>query len=116
HRVRSTLSRLTNLLPSWKGPASKDARLLRDNGRLIIGGFIDGLEDRYSAVRASLSGLTSGLKVPGIGEAGLLPAGGGLTVNNYSINLEVKALDATPETGRRIRDALDQWTRVNGGR
>ena len=57
-RVKSELGRLTNLLPSWKGPASRDRNILKDSGHLVIDGFIEGLEDRYGDVRRSLRGLT----------------------------------------------------------
>ena len=57
-RVRNKLGELTNLLPDWKGPASKDKTLLTDAGQLIIGGLVDGLESKYGTVRRSLAGLT----------------------------------------------------------
>lgn len=59
--VRNTLSRLTNMLPDWKGPATKDAALLRNNGRLVMGGFQRGLEDEYGTVERSLNRFTAGL-------------------------------------------------------
>lgn len=61
HRVQDTLSSLTNLLPSWKGPADKDAKLLTRNGELVIEGFAKGLENRYGDVRRSLGGFTGSL-------------------------------------------------------
>jgi F0F1-type ATP synthase assembly protein I len=59
--VRAKLRQLTNLLPSWKGPASRDQALLYGNGRLVIGGFLAGLESQYGAVRSSLGGFTGDL-------------------------------------------------------
>lgn len=49
---------LTAKLTSWKGPAERDATLLKGAGQLVIAGFIDGLESQYGAVKASLRGLT----------------------------------------------------------
>jgi hypothetical protein len=59
--VRAKLRQLTNLLPDWKGPASRDGKILRKSGQLVVGGFLDGLESRYAAVRASLGGFTGSL-------------------------------------------------------
>lgn len=67
--VKETLGGLTNLLPDWKGPASKDATLLKGAGQLIIDGFIDGLESRYSAVRKSLQGLSGDISGMDMGTA-----------------------------------------------
>lgn len=67
--VKDTLSGLTNLLPDWKGPASKDGVLLFDAGQLIINGLIDGLESRYGAVKSSLEGLTKDVGNTALGAA-----------------------------------------------
>lgn len=118
--VRNTLSNLTNLLPSWKGPADKDKKLLTGAGQLIIEGFINGLESEYGTVKRSLAGLThlvSGtdmgtLDAPTMapawagGRSGLAGAGG--------VTIEVHALMDGPEIGRRVARALDDWDRVNG--
>jgi F0F1-type ATP synthase assembly protein I len=61
--VRARLSQLTNLLPSWKGPASRDRKLLFDNGQYVIGGFLAGLESQYGQVGSSLGRFTKGLSV-----------------------------------------------------
>ena len=62
--VKSKLQSLTNLLPSWKGPAPVDKVLLTPAGELIMQGLIKGLESQYGAVRASLTGLTEDLAKP----------------------------------------------------
>lgn len=59
--VQSSLSSLTSLLPSWKGPAPVDKVILKDAGQLVMKGFIDGLESQYGAVRKSLQGFTEDL-------------------------------------------------------
>lgn len=59
--VRSKLSALTSMLPSWKGPPSTDKTILIDSGKMVIGGFIEGLESQYDAVKKSLKGLTEDL-------------------------------------------------------
>ena len=62
--VKSKLKSLTNLIPSWKGPAPVDKVLLTPAGELIMQGLIKGLESQYGAVRASLTGLTEDLTKP----------------------------------------------------
>ena len=62
--VKSKLQSLTNLIPSWKGPAPVDKVLLTPAGELIMQGLIKGLESQYGAVRASLTGLTEDLAKP----------------------------------------------------
>jgi hypothetical protein len=57
-KVKRKLGELTNLLPDWKGPATRDANILKGAGRLVIGGFIAGMESQYGAVQSSLAGLT----------------------------------------------------------
>ena len=62
--VKNKLSSLTNMLPSWKGPAPVDKVLLTPAGELIMQGLIKGLESQYGAVRSSLQGLTEDLAKP----------------------------------------------------
>lgn len=59
--VKSKLSSLTAMLPSWKGPAARDAVILRPAGRLVLDGFIRGLDDRSGAVQRALGSLTNSL-------------------------------------------------------
>jgi hypothetical protein len=68
--VRAKLSQLTAMLPSWKGPASADRRILFDAGRLILDGLIRGLDSRFDAVRAFLARITDLLftAVPDLGD------------------------------------------------
>ena len=62
--VKNKLSRLTSMLPSWKGPAPVDKVLLTPAGEMIMQGLIKGLESQYGAVRSSLQGLTEDLTKP----------------------------------------------------
>lgn len=59
--VRNLLGSLTNLIPSWKGPPSTDAKLLTKNGQLIMQSLIVGLKDGYGDVQSTLSGMTTEL-------------------------------------------------------
>lgn len=119
--VKSKLSELTNLLPSWKGPMARDAGLLRGAGRAIIGGLVAGLEDRYSAVRASLASLTSMIAGTDLGSLDLptttLTGAGATTTAPVSITINVQGgLDTGPEIGRRVEQALTSWWALRGRR
>jgi hypothetical protein len=59
--LRDKLRQVTDLLPEWKGPPERDAKLLRRNGVLIMRGLISGLEAEEPAVRAYLSDLTASI-------------------------------------------------------
>lgn len=82
--VKNKLSSLTNMLPSWKGPAPVDKVLLTPAGELIMQGLIKGLESQYGAVRASLTGLTEDLAKPA----------------TIGLSADVQPLPARASTGR----------------
>lgn len=56
--LRLLLQQLTKFIPSWKGPADRDATLLVSAGEAIIQGLIDGIEDAFPQVRALLNDLS----------------------------------------------------------
>jgi hypothetical protein len=60
-KVRDTLGKLTSMLPDWKGPAKRDAKILKGAGELVIGGFLDGMESQYGKVQRSLRGFTDNI-------------------------------------------------------
>ncbi|MEU0818969.1 phage tail tape measure protein [Streptomyces mirabilis] len=55
--VKSTLSSLTNMLPSWKGPPARDRVLLHGAGQMIIGGLVDGMNSRFGDVQKTAVGV-----------------------------------------------------------
>ena len=82
--VKNKLSRLTSMLPSWKGPAPVDKVLLTPAGEMIMQGLINGLESQYGAVRSSLQGLTEDLTKPA----------------TIGLSADVQPLPARASTGR----------------
>jgi TP901 family phage tail tape measure protein len=66
--VRSKLSELTNLIPSWKGPLPKDRKLLTENGIAIIQSLLKAFEAQMPEIERFLAGLTQligdGVTVP----------------------------------------------------
>lgn len=60
-KVRDTLSRLTGLLPDWKGPKQVDLKILAGPGQWVMQGFRESLESGYSDVERSLRGFSGDL-------------------------------------------------------
>lgn len=118
-RVRNTLGNLTNMLPSWKGPASRDKNVLRNAGHLVIDGFNDGLRDRFKDTRRTLHDLTrevaradmGTIDMPGITGNAL---GSAPVVRKYEIHLHRTV--PTPDDGRVIVQAIREYESLNGGR
>lgn len=128
-RVRDTLGSLTNLLPSWKGPASRDVKLLTGAGSLIIDGLIDGMESEYSAVERSLKGLTTDIGRTDLGTID----GPAITPGAYASQFHRGARRVAPagerqyhfhnhgvmtgaEAGREFKKAIQEYDRMNGTR
>ncbi|WP_329592112.1 hypothetical protein OG195_27245 [Streptomyces sp. NBC_01362] len=57
--VRSKLSELTNLIPSWKGPPRRDAKLLTPAGKSIIKGLVDGIDASTASLKSKLNSITN---------------------------------------------------------
>lgn len=116
-RVRSKLSELTNLLPDWKGPATRDRTILRRPAQLIMGGFVDALRDSYSDVEATMAGVTSLVQdglTPTIKTGNTTPATPLATQRYNGAVINVYALTPTPEVGRVVVDAVRQFEALNG--
>jgi hypothetical protein len=108
------LGNLTSLLPDWKGPAALDRVILRENGRLVIGGFIDGLEDEYGSVERSLGSLTNSLAVPlsaGGGALTVAGSGAGASARGASNITVVVSVDDLAKLNR-LDDFLDMLDRA----
>jgi phage-related protein len=56
--VSGFFSNLTSAITSWKGPPSRDAVLLHDNGALIMKGLIAGLDSQTGALQNHLGKVT----------------------------------------------------------
>lgn len=115
-RVRETLSGLTDLLPSWKGPRERDRRLLVKPGQWIISGLVRGLESEYDSVRRSLGGLTNTIAGTSFTAPSAVLAGGGAGRGRSPVTVNVYALQDGPEVGRRVHDALESFYAINGRR
>lgn len=74
--VTDTLKNLTSSIPDWKGPADVDRHLLTENGELIMGSLVRGLQAGQRDVRRELMGLTADLPSQVAVSANLEPRSG----------------------------------------
>lgn len=82
--VKRWLGNVTDWIPDWKGPPSKDATLLVENGRLVMQGFADGLSTGMKDVKNQLKSFTNDIpKTITVGQKPL-SAGTASTTNNES--------------------------------
>lgn len=61
NHLRSLLGKVTGLIPDWKGPPSRDKKLLQDTGQLIMSGLVRGMQDFLPEVHAALRIITGNL-------------------------------------------------------
>lgn len=81
-KVKKIFQDLTNKLPSWKGPPERDAKLLHNNGQLILGSLISGIQSRVPALKSQLADVSSMIQggVSAKADLGLLGSGGSARV------------------------------------
>lgn len=116
--VKDTLGNLVGKLTSWKGPPAKDARLLYNAGRLVMGGFDAGLQDGIPGVRDTLMGATS--MIGGMGSAGLGAGGASASTGPMTIYVVVNDQIIGKALASGVRDEMirmdDTFRRVVYGR
>lgn len=103
-RVRGTLNALTSMLPSWKGPAEVDKRILYDSGKLVMQGFERGVLDSRRSIARTLGSVTgdlSGWAAP-TGQRGY-----GATTMTGGVNFTINVSGATgDQAGRRAAEQV----------
>jgi phage-related protein len=112
-RVRSALSELTNMIPDWKGPAAKDAKLLEPAGRSVIRGFQKGISLETPGLESQLRGLTAA--IPRMAGSQQAPSGPSVHLGGLTVAVTVPAgSDGTKighEAAKEIKRALDDLDR-----
>lgn len=106
-KVRSAFNELTNLIPDWKGPKSRDKILLKDNANLIMGGFINQIEANRSPLRRKLGQVTddirlggslgTGTPVPSVLPTGAGGSGNGTVISEGALQVRVEVPNAMNE-------------------
>lgn len=119
--VKTKLRELTGLIPDWKGPRDRDAKLLTKAGELIMQSLVRGFdagEDRVRRQLADLTRLIAGAVnptvQPTIGLAGTGTAGGAV-VQHITLKVEVGPGVNPAEVGRVLNNYLSEYKR-NGGK
>lgn len=60
-KLQGMLNSVTRVIPDWKGPPEKDAKLLTKSGELIMSGLIKGFQNYLPEVRAALRLVTTNM-------------------------------------------------------
>lgn len=124
--VRSKLSQLTSMIPNWKGPSSRDKRLLEPAGQSIIQGLIDGFDRQRPKVKKTLERLTRDVqgfsadlspRATFTARAALSGAAGGSS-GHSTVNIVVQVAPTADKAaiGREITSALDAYYQQGGRR
>lgn len=114
--VKPLLSKITDLIPDWKGPIEKDRNLLAPAGAAIMEGFADSMDHSFNTrVRRTLARATSAIAGTSIEGPSAAGAGGGSPVyvtiqagvgDPVAIGREVaKVLGAYVGAGGRVKIA-----------
>lgn len=119
--VKDTFTKLTDKLPSWKGPAARDKKLLKRPAALIMDGFIDQINERRNKLRKTLQAVTKDINTmggtnPTIGGTFTLDAATAGAGGSHTITINVSAgIGTNPaEIGREIKRNLDAYYRAGG--
>jgi phage-related protein len=119
--LRAKFTSITNMIPDWKGPMSKDKTLLTKTGEAIMGGLIKGIDNETGALKGTLNGVTdliANTAVPALaGDVAVSSSASlstrrrassatGQVVNNYNI------YDATDP--QKVVSAIKSYNRQNG--
>lgn len=99
--LKSTLTWVTSMIPSWKGPPERDADLLRPAGALMMGGLADEVMRQTPALQASLGSVTDTIGGTRLGGAGGF--GGGQSI---VVNVSAGSVGDEDHLVRTITDAL----------
>lgn len=105
--LKSKLGQVSSLIPSWKGPRSKDEKLLQPTGGWIMDGLVKGIQNKVPTLKGVLgdvSAVVPGAVSPGqAGPAAVAAAGAQTVVNNYIQG----SIRAERDLVRVIRDAVN---------
>lgn len=111
-KVRSKLKELTDSLPDWKGPRSRDRALLFGAGVNVMTGFMRGIDSQVPDLRSQLTGITNlvgGLTVRDISDIGRLRFGSDAAIasrmassgasGDVTVNVEFNGVDRDQARG-----------------
>lgn len=111
--VAPYLKKVTDLIPDWKGPRQRDAKLLTESGRLIMGSLVKGFDDGAGTVERYLAKFTDG--IPGLVDLSMEPVAlaGGSSLGTIQVKLSAEQVSQL-QRGREIQLDLDAWRKAGG--
>lgn len=114
--VKSKLSGLTKLIPSWKGPADVDKMLLYENGQLIMNGLIRGIDSEIPMLRSQLGDVTSmiGGTSASMGFTTKTAMGGGFGGDVYNVYLQIEDPGDYNAMAMAFTNAVETRNRMRG--
>lgn len=110
--VKPLLSKITDMIPDWKGPIERDRTLLAPAGTAIMQGLADSMDDGFnSSVRRSLTRATNAIGATSFDVSTSSAAGGG----GATINVTVQGIVGDPvATGKAIAGAIGAYVGAGG--
>lgn len=120
--LKSNLSWVTSLIPSWKGPMDVDRKLLTPSGAAIMGGLVTGITSQLPMLKRTLGGVSSqiantGLATPTAGPAGLRAANApaGVAAAGRSGGGTVRVWFDWGQGNGELKKVMQKIVRVDGG-
>lgn len=110
NRVKETLGSLTSMLPDWKGPAKRDATILKPAGQLLMQGLVAGITSSQDKVKKSLQNVTKSLTT--IQEKAIKAEADRLIAARKAANDRIKAFNKTASRWRK-KDLLPTLSRAD---
>lgn len=125
--LKSQLSKITNMLPDWKGPARTDLRILEPAGEDVMQGFMNGVARMVPLLRNQLGGVTMGIAPavasgasqtrPGTSTSTTTTYHQGTTFNGATFNVKTVWDGDDPASKRRFFDEFNtELQRFQGSR
>jgi len=111
--VKSKLSKLTDMLPSWKGPMDTDLKLLEPSGEALMSGLSRGIATGADDVFRQLHSITNGISAAGDVTIAGVGVGSGnkgqtvtMSVGNITVNVNAAEGGDARKIGTDIADGL----------
>jgi phage-related protein len=114
--LSGALGAITSMIPDWKGPPEKDAKLLRPAGVAIMGGLIEGIDSQTVKLKGKLGEVTQTItKAFGEGTISLVPIGDlGKKLRQALTKGADEISDVVKQIRAKINDAFKAGT-INAG-
>lgn len=120
--LKSNLSWVTSLIPSWKGPMDVDRKLLTPSGAAIMGGLVTGITSQLPMLKRTLGGVSSqiantGLTTPTAAPSGLRGANApaGVAAAGRSGGGTVRVWFDWGQGNGELKKVMQKIVRVDGG-